>query len=475
MFCPKCGNEINDKSKFCMSCGCNIEEYNVGGSSKSQDSVEKTNVSTNDNVSATIESSVLEERAALANERVEAEKERREEAARQYLLNHAHSDESVGKRIKRRQRKAKISAFLMLLLIVLACGGIFAVVKGDTPQQILDNTKVKIDQLINRNKPETVVKTYCNALKNFDMETSYSLVINKTENAESDEVEDIEEMEEIFEYIKGLNSQIKYEVTDSKTDGDNAVVKVHFEYKDAKPVFGEVFAEYIQKAFGMAFSGMNISDEEMSQMLVDIFNEKKETIKPGDAQADVSFNLTKKDGKWKIDEVPNKVQDVGTANLYSAFEEMSEGFTTDDQTTTVDELENYQIIPVHPGEEIELATIKFTVVKCEETNIIKGQFSSDEAKEGTKFVVFTVKVENIGKDPFDFPATDIPLIDDNDRSYQLDTEVIFSDDDYISYRTLSPNIPETGNIIYNVPTDCSGYKLTIIKDGTDECYEFYGN
>ena len=111
MFCPKCGNEINDKSKFCMSCGCNIEEYNVGNGSQQQNNVEKTNVSTSDYTSVTSESSSV----AAANERVEAERERRAEAAREYLINHPHSDESVGKRIKRRQCKAKISAFLMIL------------------------------------------------------------------------------------------------------------------------------------------------------------------------------------------------------------------------------------------------------------------------------------------------------------------------------------------------------------------------
>lgn len=470
MFCPKCGNEINDKSKFCMSCGCNIEEYNVGNGSQQQNNVEKTNVSTSDYTSVTSESSSV----AAANERVEAERERRAEAAREYLINHPHSDESVGKRIKRRQRKAKISAFLMILVIAIVCGGIFAVVKGYTPQQIVDNVKVKVDQLINHNKPETVVKTYCNALKNSDSETTYNLTLRQTIEERTDTEEDFEEAEDILNYIKDLNSQIKYTVKESTTEGDKAVVKVDFEYKDASPIIREVFGEYMQKAIGLAFSGMDVSEEEMTRMLVDLFNEKRDAIKPGDTKATVTFNLTKVEGKWKIDETPNKIHDVSTANMYSAFDSIAEGFAEDTQTTA-DELENYQIIPVKPGEEIALATIKFTVIKCEETNTIKGQFSSDEAKEGTKFVVFTVKVENIGKDPFDFPATDIPLIDNDDRSYQLDTDVIFSDDDCISFRTLSPNIPETGNMIYNVPTDCSGYKLSIIKDGTDECYEFYGN
>ncbi len=48
-------------------------------------------------------------------------------------------------------------------------------------------------------------------------------------------------------------------------------------------------------------------------------------------------------------------------------------------------------------------------------------------------------------------------------------------DESFSYVELEPNMKKTGNFIYNVPEDSSGYYFACMKDGTNEGYKFYGD
>lgn len=121
------------------------------------------------------------------------------------------------------------------------------------------------------------------------------------------------------------------------------------------------------------------------------------------------------------------------------------------------------------GKEVELATIKIKLTGVEETKKLKSSFSSDIAKEGTKFVLITAEIENITKDPLPF-NNEIPLHDNQDRRFNPYEDAIWYTDNAFSYVELAPNIKETGTIIYNVPDDSTDYSLKIIKDGTDEGY-----
>ncbi len=372
-----------------------------------------------------------------------------------------------------RKKKKSNVPLLLFLLILVGGGAYFTMYRGYTPQQLLDNAKVGIDQVINRNKPETAVRKFCNGLKNTDYETMSSVMLKNVEDSTSDEVKSLEENSALFEYITELDKEINYEVLDSKVEGDSATVKVSIDYKNARLVFTETLSEYFQKSLELAFSGTTPSDEEMSQILTDIFNKKRENIKAEDDNKTVEFKCSKVDGQWMINEAPYEVLDVMTGGLLSVADSIGNGMSDTSSESLAEEKQSYNVHQVKPGEEIELATLKLTVLGCEETDTIKGQFSTSQAKEGTKYVVFTVKAENIKKEEFAFP--DLTLMDDQDRVYQVDSDSMFSADDNIVYRSLAPNIPETGVAVYNVPTDCTGYRLVTIKDGTDDWYDFYGN
>lgn len=322
-------------------------------------------------------------------------------------------------------------------------------------------------------KPDATVDAFCKALQNSDDATISTLTVDGKDvnDNESDEVNEFEE------YIKELNKDIKYEIVDSSVDGDNAEVIVKFTYSDAREVIGEVITEYISKAFEVAFSG-EADETDSDKVLQEILNDKKKTVELGEAKQTITFKCVKKDGNWLISDIPDEMLDVASGNLATALADI--GNTMDDtsgstEVTASDELAAGVQIEVAPNEEIELATIKMTVTGCTETKTLDGLFDEKiEAQEGTKFVVFEVKVENIGKEAFEFASTDIPLLDSQERYFNQDTDVTFDTTGYIAWRELNPNIPETGTIIYKVPEDAADYKMVVGKGDTNEYYLFNG-
>lgn len=177
-------------------------------------------------------------------------------------------------------------------------------------------------------KPETVVEDYCKAIQAFDMEKAAACMQNGEEA-----LKEFEEMQRelkgeedtygrLLLYLKECASKMTYTIGEVKTEGDNATVAVFFTYTDVSPIVTSVVGEYIVQALVLAFSGAD--EAQLEELLVNIFKEKVETIEPGTASADVTFNCVKVDGKWKIaafsDESSEAMTNIVTANMVKAFE-----------------------------------------------------------------------------------------------------------------------------------------------------------
>ena len=134
--------------------------------------------------------------------------------------------------------------------------------------------------------------------------------------------------------------------------------------------------------------------------------------------------------------------------------------------------DDYTWADVPLGTEIQLSTMKITVLECSEENTISGSWDSATADEGTKFIVFKLKVENTTNDTVEFSAP--PLYDKQGRHYEEYEDAGWVLDEEFSYTELAPNMPQTGTCVYNVPQDCNGYYLAVIKDGTDNAFRLSG-
>ena len=325
-------------------------------------------------------------------------------------------------------------------------------------------------------KPDTVVATFCSAVQAFDFEKAAACMENGSEDMEDPydnaEMEEDLSSEQVMAYLKECASKMTYKIGESKVDGESATVSVSFTYVDASSVITSALGEYITQAFAMAFSGAD--DAQMEELFSNIFMEKTESVETGTATADVTFSCIKVDGDWKItsfsEEAEEAITNILTSNIASAFERFGEAFD-DEGGEEAPENTVWHDVPL--GQEVELATIKICIAGCEEKNELTAEYFAPEvAQAGTKFVVFSVIIENTTKDSMSFD-NDFGLTDGRGRNYDPYSNALWYFDETFCYTDLAPNIAKSGVFVYNVPEDSTDYYLSVLKAGTDDGFRLY--
>jgi hypothetical protein len=163
--------------------------------------------------------------------------------------------------------------------------------------------------------------------------------------------------------------------------------------------------------------------------------------------------------------------------IRSAFQEAfstSDSSESDSSAVTVMEQakeEDMQIIEKKVGEEVALATMNLTVTSADEKQTLSPSYGSPKvAQEGTKFVVVKLEVTNTTSSEFTF-SPDLLIVDSQNREFSTYSDSIGAVPDYLNYRELSPSISETGSLVYELPSDATGYSLLVAKAGTKELYK----
>lgn len=149
--------------------------------------------------------------------------------------------------------------------------------------------------------PQKDLDAMLTALKSGDIETLAAL------NDEEDfDLEGQEQMMSIF-------SSISWEFGETvEVDEDDAKVNVQITTKDMKTVF----SEFMTQALSKAMQGEEMSEEAVSQMLIDIINTTEKT-----ATFDVSVEMNLEDGKWVVGEENEAFFNAITGGLMNVMAE----------------------------------------------------------------------------------------------------------------------------------------------------------
>lgn len=171
-------------------------------------------------------------------------------------------------------------------------------------------------------------------------------------------------------------------------------------------------------------------------------------------------------------------QEYTKIKIANEFKKAFSGINTNTSTSQVKDEQKVvekmikKAIDKNVGDEIELATIKFKINSSTEESMIQSSYGQPKvADEGTKFVVLDVTATNITKASFNFSTNDLVMIDKDNTQYKPYEETIGNIDDYMTYEQLSPNIPKTGKLVYQLPKTTDSYSFLIGKAGTDTNYK----
>lgn len=182
-------------------------------------------------------------------------------------------------------------------------------------------------------KPENTVNDYFKAAQNFDGPAMTQLLAADTSETQKelsnmlngDEAED-GFGKYLMDYMKGNAKKMTYQVKSTSMGEDKALVTVESKYLNAGPVYQEVMGEVISKVMGLAFSGKQPSEEEISALFDGVIEEKAKGKDLTFKTEEVELDLIKKDGKWLISDVDEDMADVMTSGFIEATESMGELF-----------------------------------------------------------------------------------------------------------------------------------------------------
>jgi len=133
---------------------------------------------------------------------------------------------------------------------------------------------------------ENVVSVTLDALKALDFEKASEYM------DDSGVIEDTDDEQEAM--IKPIFENLSYKIISSEEKDDKATVTVEITNVD----IGKIFAEYMQEALGLVFSGLEESELEVK--MVEIWNDLIRAEDAVMATNKVDVNLEKIDDKWKI-------------------------------------------------------------------------------------------------------------------------------------------------------------------------------
>lgn len=328
-------------------------------------------------------------------------------------------------------------------------------------------------------KPDKTVTEFIEAVKVFDSNRIASS-INPSNTTNKDKVTDISNSDDdkykkyFLDYIKSNAAKITYKIKGTKIENDSAIVTVDFKYIDGGPLFKATLADFFTKAMQEAFSGVQMTDEDSSNLFITSMQKQRETIPEAFIEKTVDIKCVKVDNKWYVDEPSDELLDVILSNINSIAKQFNQTNTsTNMNSNTVMEQaqkKNMTIVQKAAGDAVEFATIKVKVNNVEESQTISSEYSSPKvAKQGAKFIIVNLEVTNITNKTFTLNP-DFIVVDNKNREFKTYSDSIGAIDDYLDYKELSPSIKETGNFVYELPADATSYSLVAAKAGTNELY-----
>ena len=179
--------------------------------------------------------------------------------------------------------------------------------------------------------PTEVTKGALDALKAQDHETLQSYVSGSAEDfgvntlatgfAGTEGESQTEAQKAFADKFNKVASDFDYEMGKETIDGDTATVEVTITSHDMAPVVADAMEEYLGEAFARAFDGA--SEEEMSDLFVQIFAKKLDPDAEKTHVATTTFNLSKVDGEWKLDKLSEDNADCLLGGLLSTMNQIN--------------------------------------------------------------------------------------------------------------------------------------------------------
>lgn len=197
---------------------------------------------------------------------------------------------------------------VIIAVIIIAVVAIVATIFfGNNPEQTIDETftalkEGNMDVLMEYTSTEETDNSFTNELTEG--------LTSGTENTELEK-----------EMLDSCFSQLEWKISETKKDGNTAVVTVDITNKDFSNVMQEIFSEMIAQAFSSTFTGQEMTEEDTMQLMKEKIDEVTATTTNTE-----EINMVKEDGIWKFSD-SDALADMLLPGFSSGLESMQDSFS----------------------------------------------------------------------------------------------------------------------------------------------------
>ncbi len=187
--------------------------------------------------------------------------------------------------MKGKLKKILIALLIVVIIVALAFGGYFVVLKIQE-----NNVLAKVDEVFNviKSGNEEEIKKY------IDLDDVENQSKNKSTKEATESVVDDEKM------LKAITKNLNYEVISKDTKWNNCTLTLKVSNKDFKTVLSGYMSKAITLAFSSAFSDDKDAEEKMEKELETYFQEQYNSDSVPTISNEITLNVKKEKGEWKV-------------------------------------------------------------------------------------------------------------------------------------------------------------------------------
>lgn len=240
---------------------------------------------------------------------------------------------------KKKKRRGGLILVLLLLILAIGGGAGYYFYARQQPRNQVDKFLASIQKMDFASMESMLQSNDLSALDNADVRNGV-----------------------YTEFFQSINAKMSYKITKTSFDIQNGTARVtaRIKYIDGSDIYKETISEFLRQIVSTAFSGQQLTEEEIEQTLSSILIEKSKTLEDKFAETDIVYPLIKTTDAWKIVALDDETVKIMSANFKSVEDEINNSINTLDDTSSTTE-EEVTETPAADGDTIDMDTEKFSI------------------------------------------------------------------------------------------------------------------
>lgn len=112
------------------------------------------------------------------------------------------------------------------------------------------------------------------------------------------------------------------------------------------------------------------------------------------------------------------------------------------------------------GEPFKVGDLSYVVTDVTTRQVVGTNRYLQEEADG-EFVLVDIEITNEGQESTTISNSHLTLVDSQDRSYSVDSDVFAAVENSFTFEQLDPGLSKEGTLVYDTPTDQEGRRLEV--------------